>query len=401
MERHRILISGAGIAGPALAWWLHRYGWDCTVIERSPELRTGGQNVDIRGAARSVIDRMGLDGQIRDHGTGERGTRFVDGRDRTVAAFPVERSATAGATAEREILRGRLASLLYERTDADVDYRFGRRIEAVRDEPNAARVSFDDGATERFDVVAVAEGVNSATRDAVFGDVARRRLGLTIGYFSIDREATDTNWWRWYNAVGGRTISLRPDDVGRIRVTLSFLAGPGAGLVTLGEQQRLLVTRFRDAGGPAERVLDGLATADDLYLDDLTQIRSPDWSSGRTVLLGDAGYCATPVSGMGTSLALVGAYLLAGNLAAHVHHRDAFAGYDRVLRPYVERAQHLPPGTPRLAHPRSAVGVGILRTVLRVVASPVLTPVRRHMFAPPADRIRLPDFRHLEKVAPA
>ena len=229
----------------------------------------------------------------------------------------------------------------------------------------------------------------------------RTPLGLTIGYFSLDRGADDDDWWRWYNARGGRTISLRPDNVGRTRASLSFLSEPGDRHddLTPAEQKDLLTRRFRDAGWQADRVLDGLAAADDLYVEDSEQIRPHRWSQGRTVLLGDAGYCPTPVSGVGTSVALVGAYVLAGELAAHRHHRDAFAAYERVLRPYVEQAQDLPPGTPRLAHPKSGAAVAVMRTLLRAAASPVLRPVRGRLFSPPADRIQLPDYGHLLPAA--
>jgi 2-polyprenyl-6-methoxyphenol hydroxylase-like FAD-dependent oxidoreductase len=393
MER-RILIAGAGIAGPTLAWWLHRYGWRVTVVERSPSLRTAGQNVDIRGAAREVIRRMALDDEVAARGTGEQGTRFVDAAGRTIAAFPAATSDTAGATAEREILRSQLAELLFERTRAQADYRFGAQIGSVRDETDDATVTFADGSTERFDVVAIAEGGNSATRTKVFGTVPRRPLGVSVAYYSIPREPRDDDWWRWYNAAGGRTISLRPDNVGRIRVMLSFRAGPGE------PGARELATRFTGAGWQADRVIGALAGADDLYGEALQQVRAPRWATGRVVLLGDAAWCATPVSGMGTSLALVGAYVLAGELAAHVHHQDAFAGYERVLRPYVERAQQLPPGTPKLAHPTSTLGVGVLRTALRLVgAAP--QGVAGRLFAPPADRLTLPDYRHLDTTNPA
>ncbi len=381
----RILISGAGIAGPTLAWWLHRYGWQVTVVERAVGLRTAGQNVDVRGAAREVIRRMGLDDELAARGTGEVGTRFVDEQGHTIAAFRAATSDTAGATAEREILRSQFAELLLERTRGHTDYRFGEQIERIDDGPDAATVTFAGGVTERFGVVVLADGVNSTTRDAVFGEVPRRPLGVSIAYYSIPRDAEDDDWWRWYNAPGGRTISLRPDNVGRIRVMLSYRAG-------LGAPDRLdLQRRFADAGGPASRALRGLADADDLYGEALQQVRAPRWSAGRVVLLGDAAWCATPVSGMGTSLAIVGASTLAGELAVHVHPRDAFAGYERRLRPYVERAQRLPPGTPKLAHPTSATGVALLRTGLRLVGA--LPPaVAGRLFAPPADRFTLPDF---------
>lgn len=399
----RVLISGAGIAGPTLAWWLQRYGFACTVVERSSTLRTEGQNVDIRGAAREVVRRMGLDDEVAARSTGEQGTRFIDGAGHSVAEFPVTQSDTEGATAEREILRGQLASLLYEQTRGAADYRFGHRIAEVRDGEREVTVSFDQGGSESFDLVVLAEGVNSRTRDSLFGaGISGRSLGLTIAYYSVERSAADDDWWRWYNALGGRTISLRPDNLGRIRVSLSFLSDDRDGPELDRESAKAVLTdRFRDAGGPAERVLAGLAGADDLYVEQLRQIRADRWSNGRIVLLGDAAWCATPVSGMGTSLAVVGAYVLAGELAAHVHHQDGLAAYERVMRPYVDQAQDLPPGTPRLAHPRSRPGLVAFRTALRLAGSPAFAPVRRRMFAPPADRLQLPDFRHLETTRSA
>ena len=259
-------------------------------------------------------------------------------------------------------------------------------------------VSFDQGGSESFDLVVLAEGVNSRSRDSIVNTaITERSLGLTIAYYSVERSAADDDWWRWYNALGGRTISLRPDNLGRIRVSLSFLSDARVDSdPDLGSPKDELTERFRDAGGPAGRVLAGLADADDLYVERLRQIRADRWSNGRTVLLGDAAWCATPVSGMGTSLAVVGTYVRAGELAAHVHHQDGLAAYERVMRPYVDQAQDLPPGTPRLAHPRSRPGLAAFRTALRLAGSPAFAPVRRRMFAPPADRLQLPDFRHLE-----
>lgn len=405
------LITGAGIAGEVAAWWLARFGWTCTVVERSGELRTQGQNIDVRGAAREVLRRMPvvdavggtgsrtLDDEVGDRSTGEVGTRFVGADDEVLAEFPAGESDTAGATAEREILRGQLAELLYDRTRDDVEHRFGRTVERVRESPDGAEVTFDDGSTQTADVLLVAEGVGSATRRRVFGDTAERRpLGLTMGYFSIDRAPQDDDWWNWFNAPDGRSITTRPDNVGRTRVTLAFRSDDRHDGLSPDGQKQLLRDRFAGAGWRTDRLLAGLADADDLYLEDLGQIRSPTWSSGRVALLGDAAWCATPVSGMGTSLAIVGGYVLAGELAAHVHHRDAFAGYERVLRPYVDQAQKLPPGTPQVVHPRSTVGLGVLRTALKMAGSAPVKKVSEKLISPPADRIDLPDYGHLIPV---
>ncbi|TKV58832.1 FAD-binding monooxygenase [Nakamurella flava] len=405
------LITGAGIAGEVAAWWLARFGWRCTVIERSSELRTQGQNIDVRGAAREVLRRMpsgGFDGrtpartvddEVGDRSTGEVGTRFVDGDDTPLAEFPAGESDTDGATAEREILRGQLAELLFERTRGDVDHRFGLTVLRCEEAPDGLDVTFSDGSSERFDVLLVAEGVGSTTRRRVFGDTAERRaLGLTMGYYSVARAPEDDDWWNWYNAPDGRSVTTRPDNVGRTRVTLSFRSDDRHDELSRDEQKLMLRDRFAGAGWRTERLLAGLDVADDLYLEDLGQIVSPTWSSGRVALLGDAAWCATPVSGMGTSLAIVGGYVLAGELAAHVHHRDGFAGYERILRPYVEQAQKLPPGTPQVVHPRSAIGLGVLRTALRVAGSAPVKAVSGGLISPPADKIDLPDYAHLIPV---
>ena len=400
MTRGHVLISGAGIAGPALAWWLVRYGFQCTVVERFAELRTGGQNIDIRGAAREVLRRMGLDDEVGARGTGEVGTRFVDGDGRTVGQFPQVDGQADGATAEREILRGQFAELLFDRTSGDVDHRFGVTIDRVDDiDGGPVRVRLTNGAEVECDLLVVAEGINSRTRGQADFGVQRRDLGVSIGYFSVPREPVDDHdgtWWRWYNAPGGRSITLRPDNVGRQRVTLSFRSPPLRGdLRSMAEQKAVLRERFAGAGWQGDRILAALDDVDDLYLEDLGQIRAARWSSGRIVLLGDAAWCATPVSGMGTSLAVVGAYVLAGELAAHVHHRDALTAYEGRMRPYVAKAQKLPPGAPGVMHPRSRLGVGLLRTAFRVAAAGPLRAFQTTLFQPPADAFVLPDYRHL------
>lgn len=398
MKNPRVLVCGASIAGPTLAHWLHRYGFAPTVLERAPALRTGGQNVDVRGAGREVLRRMDLEDAVRAATTGEVGTRFVRSDGSAVAEFPAGTSDSGGATAELEILRGDLARLLVDATTDHVEYRFGDRVTGLADTPDGVSVQFEQGSTERFDLVVAADGVGSRTRSLVFGDeVSYRYLGMETTYATIPRTARDDDWWRWYNAPGGRTVTLRPDAVGTIRATMSYPPSTAGETRRSTEEQRAnLRERFADAGWEAERVLDGLDSADDLYFETIRQVRAPRWSSGRVALLGDAAYCASPISGMGTSLALTGAYVLAGELAAHVDHRDAFRGYERIVRPYVDTAQKLPPGTPRIANPRSRLGVAALGFGLRIGATPLVGKLGSTLFTPPADEVDLPEYAHLE-----
>jgi 2-polyprenyl-6-methoxyphenol hydroxylase-like FAD-dependent oxidoreductase len=405
MPNPNVLISGASIAGPALAFWLNRYGWDTTVIERAPAFRTGGQNIDVRGAAREVLRRAGLEDAVRAATTGEVGTRFIGPGGKTVAEFPVTRSDTAGATAELEILRGDLARILVDAGEGQTDYIYGDRIAALDDTGSEVVVTFEAAAEQRFDLVIAADGMGSATRRLVLGDhVSIRPLGMEMTYFTIPRTETDTDWWNWYNEPGGLAVTLRPDRHGTIRAVLSSVSyasstgrsGGGAERRTPEEQRARLRSQFHHVGWEAPRVLDALDRADDMYFESIGQVHAASWSRGRVVLVGDAAWCASPVSGMGTSLSIVGAYVLAGELASHVDHRDAFAGYDRIMRPYVDQAQHLPPGVPRIANPRTRVGLGAFRLGIRAASSPLAGKLGGGLFAPPADKITLPDYAHLE-----
>jgi 2-polyprenyl-6-methoxyphenol hydroxylase-like FAD-dependent oxidoreductase len=399
ITRGSILISGAGVVGPTLAYWLQKYGWEATVLERAAALRTAGQNIDVRGAGRRVARLMGIEDRIRQAGTGEVGIRFVDGRGRTIVELPAGTGDSDGATAELEILRGQLVQLLVELTGDSVEHLYGDHIEGVRQDDDGVTVSFAQAAPRRFDLLVIAEGLGSRTRRLVFGDEPQiRSLGMYTAYGTIPRAEDDDRWWRWCAAVGGRAITLRPDNVGTTRATLSFLSPPrGYEDLRVDRQLEVLRARFADAGWQAPRILDAL-TADpsDFYLDRVAQVHAPSWSRGRVALAGDAAHCASPISGMGTSLALTGAYVLAGELASHRDHRDALRSYESRLRPYVRKAQQLPPGAPRIVNPISRLGLLAFHTALRLAASPPGRALASRLFTPPADAFDLPDYtRHV------
>ncbi len=186
--RGTVLVSGASIAGQALAYWLRRYGWTPTVVERADRLRTAGQNIDVRGAGREVARRMGVEAAILAAGTGEVGTRFLGSDGQTIAEFPAGEGNSDGATAELEILRGQLARLLVDLTEPDVEYVYGDRITRLDQDDDGVTVGFANGADRRFDLVVVAEGMCSRTRDLVLGDeVEVRDLGLYTAYCAIPR----------------------------------------------------------------------------------------------------------------------------------------------------------------------------------------------------------------------
>jgi len=372
----RVLITGASVAGCTAAWWLDRYGFDVTVVERTPGFRDGGQNIDVRGVGRDVLRSMELDETALDRGTGEEGTVWVDERGRPVAAFLTDELEGDGPTAELEILRGDLARLLYEAARDRATFRFGDQVAGIQDEDDAACVTFREGSVERYDAVIVAEGVGSATRELVFpGENDPRWMDLTLAYFTIPRRDDDDRTWRWYNATDGRSVSLRPDNKGTARAMLSIQQPPsGEHEWDPAQQKAYLHRRFADAGWQAPRVLAALDDTDDFYFDVLRQVRMKRWSSGRVVLTGDAAWCATPLAGIGTTLAVTGARVLAGELALTDDVPAALAAYERTMRPMVEKGQGVPKIAPKLMNPHSRLGIRLLHGALGLASKP---PVRR------------------------
>lgn len=391
-----VLVSGSSIAGPAVAYWLRHNGHDVTLIERSPRLRSAGQNIDVRGSGREVLRLMNLERDVMAHTTGEIGTRFVDDDDHTLWEIPAGESDSDGTTANVEILRGELSRLLVDAMPDGAPIRFGRRITDIGQDDTGATVTLDDGARERYDLVVVAEGTRSTTRRMVFGDVPTKTLGLYTAFGTIPRAEDDNLWWNWYNGTGGRSITVRPDNKGTTRIALSFLSPPRSYEdLPMDRQKAVLIERFADLGWKTPRILRGVADTDELYVDYLTQVFAPNYSSGRVVLLGDAAWCATPVSGLGTTLALTGAFVLAGELARHNTVDSALRGYQERMTAFVDGARNLPPGGPRLLHPMTRAGLTTLRTIMRIAGSPVVQALAARIPARPSRARDLPHYPEL------
>ncbi len=323
----------------------------------------------------------------------------IIGQDGQVAGeFPKEASLTG--TRELEILRGDLVRILYDCSKEHVDYRFGDSITALEQHPDEVSVTFASGKTELFHLVIAADGVRSTTRQLMFGDEPQfKSLGLYIAYMTIPRQENDNDWWRWYTAVDRRVLMLRPDNKGTIRASVAFLEDDRETHEkrSTEEQKSVLKAKLAGAGWEADRIRQAIDGTDDLYLDKAGQIKAPRWSEGRVAMIGDAAYCPTPISGKGTTLAIVGAYVLAGELSRHERYEDAFAAYEKRMRPYVEEVQKLPPGTPSLVYPETKFGVSVLNTIAGIVAS---KPVQKMVGLFSADNakeenegIDLPDYK--------
>jgi 2-polyprenyl-6-methoxyphenol hydroxylase-like FAD-dependent oxidoreductase len=366
----RVLISGGGIAGPALAFWLCRAGADVTVVERACGLRPGGHAVDVRGVARDVVERMGLMAAIRADRVDERGVAMIDAGGRRLAEMSADMFGGEGIVAEIEIARGDLARILYEATAGDCAYRFGDRIETLAQDPDGVDVTFASGDRDRFDIVVGADGVHSGVRALAFGPEAEfvRPLGGYTAYFTVPDPGDLESWLLMYNAPGGRVTALRPERGGTAKAMLSFV-DPAVRHERLSraEQERIITARMAGAGWKTAELLAAMPGADDFYFDSISQVRVDRWARGRVVLIGDAGYCGSPLTGLGTSMSLVGAYVLAGELASHDRPEPAFAAYQQQMAAYVASGMELPPGGLRAYAPRTRLMIRLRSLSMRMM----------------------------------
>lgn len=385
MAKQKVLIAGASIAGPVLAYWLHKYGFEVSIVERAPSLRLGGQNIDVNGPARKIARLMGIEQQIKDANTGEVGTQWVNEKNQVTASFP--KGSAGGLTQELEIVRGDLVTILYDQTRQDVTYYFDDQISQLTQDKDRAEVTFASGRRETYDLVIAADGIRSKTRTLMFGDEpVFKYLGLCTAYLTMPRTATDTNWARWYTADDARVILLRPDNEGTTRASINFLLPQEAyERIDKSDVKRILLDRLEGVGWEGPRLAREVATNDDIYFDGVGQIKAPRWATGRFAMVGDAAYCPSPISGKGATLAFAGAYILAGELARQKHYNEGLSRYEAVMRPYVESVQELPPGVPQLAYPKTRFGVSVINTLMGVLAS---APVQRlaGMFADSASK---------------
>lgn len=368
-SKKKVLISGASIAGPTLGFWLAKYGFEVTIVERSKSLRLGGQNLDVRGAGRAVVRMMGIEKEILAANTGEIGLQFVNRNNEVEAEFPAD--GNDSFTSEAEILRGDLVNILYDCTKNNVKYVFGKYITAIHQDSGKVEVTFSDNHSEWFHLLIAADGVRSTTRKIIFGNEPELKfLGLYNAWYTIPRIERDTQWARWYTAQGSRVMVLRPDNHGTIRASFSFLSDDEKFLSQSdSEQKKVLKDKLSGAGWEEDRLMKEIDDNNEVYFDGISQVKAPRWFDGRTGMIGDAAYCPTPLTGMGTTLAMVGAYLLAGELYRHDKHEDAFAAYEKRMRPFVEKVQKLPPGVPWLAHPKSKLGVTVVNKAAALLAS--------------------------------
>ncbi|HEY4298221.1 MAG TPA: FAD-dependent monooxygenase [Paraburkholderia sp.] len=341
-----VLISGAGVAGLATAFWLDRAGFEVTLIESSDGFRRGGQAVDIRGVALQVVQAMGLLDAARALRTRLKGMSMLDADGNEIHRTE-ERTYSAGRldSDDIEIFRDDLCESLMNALSTNVEFLYGDSIRAIDQSKDGVRIEFESGSNRSFDLLIGADGIYSNVRKQAFNDEAAFvfPLGVVLALFSIPNFIKLDDWQIGHRVEEFGYVTYPSRDKRELRIGVGFGAPePPLSRNDVEAQKRVVSQSCAHLKGDFPRFLEAMKSTDQFYYNELAQIHMPSWSQGRVVLVGDAAYCASPFSGQGTSLALVGAFVLAHELARRAQDSaDAFAAYESRMRPFVDLNQAL------------------------------------------------------------
>lgn len=342
----KILISGASIAGPTLAYWLARYGFDVAVVELSRAVRSGGYPIDVRGTAVDVAEQMGIYDRLQQKNIHSEKVTFLH-PDGSVAGMIKPIMLTGGsATRDIDLPRGELTAELYNLTlKQPIQYRFDDSIVAMHEDENGVQVCFKSGHQDTFDIVIGADGMHSNTRRLVFGNEApfTRYLGYCFGGFTVPNTMGLAYESVVYALPGRYAILSVVKDSDTMHAFLNFATEdmPDIDHRDTEQQRKRIADCFAGEGWITSELVQHMLNADDFYFDTVSQIHLPSWHKGRVAFVGDSAHAPSFLTGQGSSLAMVGAYILAGELATHEHYEDAFVAYEQMVRPFAEANQAL------------------------------------------------------------
>ncbi|MPZ40157.1 MAG: FAD-binding domain [Rhizobiales bacterium] len=395
MADRTVLVSGAGIAGSSLAYWLVRYGYRPTLVEIAPALPQGGYMVDFWGVGYDAAEKMDLLPALRRvaYNIGE--IRMVDRHGTPIGGFDTRALQAAAGDRFFSILRSDLAHAIFKALDGKVETIFGDHITAIEQDDAGVQVSFGKSQARRFDIVVGADGLHSAVRSLQFGDEDRfeKYLGYYVASFGVaDYLQRDESAYVSYTTAGRQVAryALRGN-----RTVFVFIWIEDAKLDVarhdINAQKQLLRARFRSCGWECDAILEALDASEELYFDSVSQIRMSNWWRNRVALVGDAAYCLSLLAGEGAALAMAGAYVLAGELhRMQADHEAAFRNYDQSLRSYIDYKQR---SALRLGHwfaPKTRAGVLVRNQITRMMSWPWIG--RRFLGSMLGESFRLPTY---------
>lgn len=416
MSQLKVLVAGASIAGPSTAYWFAKAGAKVTVVERFPALRGGGQSVDIRTVGVTVMRKIpGMEASVRANPAGIDGISFVRDDGRPYGTIkPTGNPDQQSLVSEFEIYRSDLAKILYDLTkdDENIRYVFGEQITSVRHSEShdgPIMVEFANGlCASEYDLVVACDGATSRTRAIGFGCDVRDYMEPTnswAAYFTADDDLLDgVRGGQAYSAAGGRFMAAGLDPSGGTRVVFMAIHPPehGDGMDAFREAakqgektlKQFIAQHYSGAGWKAGKAIEAMETARDFYANEIVKIKPPSLSKGRVVLVGDAGYAGA--AGSGTSLAIAGAYVLAGEISRHNGNlAEGLRGYEETMRPIIDDLQRTPPLVQSFLAPQTTVGVWLRNMTFSLVCKSRILEVGQRFAAGSfanTEKYRLPEY---------
>ncbi len=393
----KIAISGVGIGGPALAFWLRKAGHDVLLIEQSPKLRGGGYVVDFWGLGYDIVERMGILPRILQLGYRMKGMRYVNRNGGRTGGFSVEAFVRMTHDRFTEIQRADLSAALFAVLDDGVETLFGDSIATIDDNGTRVRLTFEHGSPREVDLVIGADGLHSRVRRLVFGPDSdfEKSLGYHVAACQLEGYRPRDELIAISHGIPGRMITRLslPDDRTLILFVFRDEYLNGARPVTDQDRRSAVTSVFADAGWETSNILTAMQGAGELYFDSVSQIRMKHWTKGRTALIGDAGACVSLLAGEGTGLAIAEAYVLAGELhECNGDHVVAFQRYEQRLQPFLASKQKAAERFASSFAPKTALGVVFRDNVTRLMTIPAIADFL--MGQAVKDDIALPDYRY-------
>ncbi len=377
----RILISGGGLAGLTLAYWLHHYGFTPVIVEREQAIRHDGYGIDFFGTGYDVASRMGLINQLQPNVIPIQYVAYVDAADKVIAKLDISLMEKVMYGNYMALMHWTLEDVLYKAIENDVEIRFGRYLKDVHQNASAVTVTFDDDTTESFDLLIGADGIHSNTRQLVFGAESSfsRFMGYYVACYSLPDSYGIGHAWKNYtepNRQVGAYCSNREGEV----VTLFMFKAQDEGVISREKRLPRLKQVFNGMGWLTPQLLNDVVDPDTIFMDTVTQIHMPTWHQGRVALVGDSCGCMTLISGQGASMAMGGAYVLAQAIQEQGRYEEAFQHYETMMRPAIEQRQKGARDFAKAFVPGTELGLTAQKVMMKIILRDMFVGLLRRQF---------------------
>jgi len=377
MNNKDILISGAGIAGTTLAFWLKKFGFNPTIVEHAPKLRDGGYAIDFWGAGFDVAEKMGILSDLHKANLNMTELEFVDNNNKRKGGLSYTKLIKMMNGRAFTLLRSDLAKAIYNHLDKDIEIIFGDTITKIDPNENEVIVTFQSGNTRKFDFLVGADGLHSNVRNQIFGDEAQFEIfhNYYTASYTIDDVAYSNTEFKMYNVPGKQAAIYSTNDK---KMTAFYIFTSTEKLSynhrDIEAQKQILRNEFENIGWKCADLLSKMDKAPDFYFDVVSQIQMSNWSKDRVTLVGDACDCPSLLSGQGSTLAMVGAYILAGELKnANGNYNVAFKQYQNVFKPFIDDKQQLAQNFAKSFVPKSNFGIWTRNVVVGLMSLPFVS----------------------------